>query len=92
VATVGDGELRARGIVLNISGGGLCCYLYGPPLPPEEEVIARLSLHGRAEVFRVFARVAWSRASSDPGSAHYGLTWIDGADLDGVRQTLDTLG
>lgn len=91
VSTVGDGELQARGIALNISGGGLCCYLYGPALAADAEVITRLSMHGRPDVFRVFARIAWKRPSLDAGAAHYGLSWLEGGDLEGVRQTIPAL-
>jgi hypothetical protein len=91
VSAVGQDDRLARGIVLNISGGGLCCYLYGPVLPPLEEVITRLSFHGHAEVLKVLAQVTWSRASLDSGAAHYGLEWIEGADLEGVRQAIPAL-
>jgi hypothetical protein len=91
VSAVGDGEQRARGIALNISGGGLCCYLYGPALALDEEIITRLSLPGHSAVLRIPARVAWSRASRDPGAAHYGLNWLEGGDLEGVRQTIPAL-
>lgn len=91
VAALGDEERVARGIAFNISPGGLGCYLYGPTLPDHAEVLARLSLHGRDDVLRVFARIAWIRRSPKEDAAHYGLTWLEGGDLEEIRERIPTL-
>lgn len=92
VAALGDGERVARGTAFNISQGGLGCYLYGPPLPKRADVLARLSLHGREGVLRAFARIAWIRRAPEEGAAYYGLTWLDGGDLEEIRERIPTLG
>jgi len=92
VAAIGDEVTIVRGSALNISGGGLGCYLHGPKLRVGTHVLARLTLPRSDEApLTAFARVAWARASRGEDAARYGLQWEDGADLERIRRAIPSL-
>lgn len=91
VSVVSETGTIHRGQVLDISAAGLCCHLHsaGGLLGAGEEVLLRLSFFGRGGACRAVARVVWARAdSTSRPAAHYGLAWIEGADLRMIRHLL----
>jgi len=92
VSAFDEGQRVARGGALDISGGGLGCYLWGPSLSPGEEVLTRLNVHGQGHrVLKAVARVAWARTVKGDAVTRYGLTWCDGEDLAEIRETIPSL-